>query len=66
MDLDERVREGEAPAEPQTPPSDCEPKTPGRACRLPDKRCLPCIPCYLFSVVFFVLVLVVLWFALRG
>ncbi len=42
-------------------------KTPGRACRISGKRkWLPCIPCHVFSIAFFVLVLVVLWFALRG
>jgi hypothetical protein len=67
-----RLRRTEAPAcppelqrrgaEPQP-----RPRLSGRACRLsPRRRWLPCIPCHVFSALFFVLVLVVLWFALRG
>jgi hypothetical protein len=61
MNADDHEREGEGPAEPQR-----EPRLSRRACRLsPRRRWMPCIPCHIFSILFFVLVLVVLWFALR-
>ena len=45
-----------------------EPRRP-RGCPLPapgPKRRLPCIPCYLYSVLLFLLALLLLWLALRG
>ncbi|MFP4056219.1 MAG: hypothetical protein ACLF0G_05055 [Candidatus Brocadiia bacterium] len=56
-----------------TQPDDEEPR--GKAgrwfgrCSLPrrgERRRLPCIPCYLWSVLFFLFVLLVLWLSLRG
>ena len=45
-----------------------EPRKP-RGCRVPRPGEKPprfCVPCYLYSVVLFLLVLTLLWFALRG
>jgi len=56
MDSDERQEE--TPQEQEPAPRSCRITKGG--------RCLPCIPCHVFSIAFFVLVLVVLWIALRG
>ena len=62
MEVADPGRGSEAPAEAQ--PGLALPK---RACRLsPRRRWVPCIPCHVFSVLFFVVVLVFLWLALRG
>ena len=45
-----------------------KPREP-RGCRMPRPGERPprfCVPCYLYSVVLFLLVLVLLWLALRG
>ena len=49
-------------------PEPSEPRRP-RSCPLPApgrKRRLPCIPCYLYSVLLFLFVVLLLWLALRG
>jgi hypothetical protein len=71
MSADDRETEVEASAEPdgreREAPVEPRPRLSGRACRLsPRRRWMPCIPCHVFSIGFFVLVLVVLWLALRG
>jgi hypothetical protein len=70
MSAGDRGREVEASAEPHAKEREAPVKSrsrfPERACRVsPRRRWLPCIPCHVFSIGFFVLVLVVLWLALR-
>jgi hypothetical protein len=66
MNADDASPDGETRTEPQSHADKRKSERAGRACRTSRKLCLPCIPCYLFSAVFFVLVLVLLWLALRG
>jgi hypothetical protein len=49
------------------PPEKQEPRRRASRCRLPGRRRwlrLPCIPCHLFSALFFLFVLIMLWLAL--